>query len=124
MDGCSTVAGTKAGIATKITELKPRAVFNHCYGHALNLGISDTIKQSQVMKDCLDTCYELVKLVKFSLKLETMLCELKEETGSNAPAVRTLCPTRGTVCAESFTNIIANYDSIQLLWGDCSACNI
>ena len=29
-DGCSTMAGTKAGIATKIAELKPRAVFNHC----------------------------------------------------------------------------------------------
>ena len=116
MDGCSTVAGTKAGIATKITELKPRAVFNHCYGHALNLGVSDTIKQSQVMKDCLDTCYEVVKLVKFSPKQEAMLRELKEETGSNAPGVQTLCPTRWSVRAESLAIIIANYDSIQLLW--------
>lgn len=56
-------------------------MFNHCYGHAFNLGVSDTIKQSQVMKDCLDTCYELVKLVKFSPKREAMLRELKEETG-------------------------------------------
>ena len=68
------------------------------------------------MKDCLDTCYELVKLVKFSPKQEALLHELKEETGSDAPGVRTLCPTRWTVHTESLANIIANYDSIQLLW--------
>ena len=68
------------------------------------------------MKDCLDTCYELVKLVKFSPKQEALLHELKEETGSDAHGVRTLCPTRWTVHTESLANIIANYDSIKLLW--------
>ena len=60
-DGCSTMAGAKAGVATKIQELEPRPVFLHCYGHALNLAVSDTIKQSHCMKDCLDTCYEIIK---------------------------------------------------------------
>ena len=101
---------------TKIAELEPRAVFTHCYGHALHLVISDTIKQSQVMKDYLDTCYELVKLVKFSPKPEAMLRQLKEETGSHAPGVRTLCPTRWTVQAESLSSVIANYNNIKLLW--------
>jgi len=67
-DGCSTMTGAKAGVAVKIEEVEPRAVFTHCYGHALNLGVSDTIKQSPAMKDCLDTCFELVKLIKFSPK--------------------------------------------------------
>ena len=31
-DGCSTMAGAKAGEATKIQELEPRAVFLQCYG--------------------------------------------------------------------------------------------
>ena len=35
-DGCSTMAGARAGVAVKIQELEPRAVFTHCYGHALN----------------------------------------------------------------------------------------
>ena len=60
-DGCSTMAGAKAGVSTKIQELEPRPVFLHCYGHALNLAVSDTIKQSRPMKDCLDTCYEIIK---------------------------------------------------------------
>ena len=68
------------------------------------------------MKDCLDTSFELVKLIKFSPKREAMLRELKEEIGSDASSVRTLCPTRWTVHAESLARILANYDNIQLLW--------
>ena len=115
-DGCSTMAGAKAGVAAKIAGMEPRAVFTHCYGHALSLSISDTIKRSSAMKDCLDTSWELVKLIKFSPKREAMLRELKEETGSDAPGVRTLCPTRWTVRAGSLASIVANYDNIQLLW--------
>ena len=36
-DGCSTMAGARGGVATKMQEIEPRAVFTHCYGHALNL---------------------------------------------------------------------------------------
>ena len=38
------MAGAKAGVAVKIEKMEPRAVFTHCYCHALNLGVSDTIK--------------------------------------------------------------------------------
>ncbi|KAL5508845.1 hypothetical protein EMCRGX_G004100 [Ephydatia muelleri] len=64
-DGCSTMAGARAGVAVKIQELEPRAVFTH---HALNLAVNDTITKVPKMKDCLDTCYEIVKLIKFSPK--------------------------------------------------------
>ena len=115
-DGCSTMAGARAGVAVKIQELEPRAVFTHCYGHVLNLAVNDTITKVPKMKDCLDTCYEIVKLIKFSPKREAMLSQLKEEMGSDAPGVRTLCPTRWTVLAESLYSILANYDHILLLW--------
>lgn len=96
--------------------MEPRAVFTHCYGHALNLSVSDTIKQCNIMKDCLDTSYELVKLIKFSPKREAMLCQLKEEIGSDAPLIRTMCPTRWTVRAESLASIMTNYNELQELW--------
>ncbi|XP_062502108.1 zinc finger MYM-type protein 1-like [Corticium candelabrum] len=115
-DVCSTMAGVKAGVAAKIEQVKPRAVFKHCHGHALNLAVSDTVKQCLAMKDCLDTCLELVKLIKFSPNREAVLREVKEEIGSDAPAVQTLCPTRWTVRAESLASILANYDKIQVLW--------
>ena len=43
-DGCNTMAGAKAGVSAKI-ELELWAVFTHCYRHALNLRVSDTITQ-------------------------------------------------------------------------------
>ena len=115
-DWCNTMAGAKGGEAAKIAQLEPRAVFTHCYGHALSLGVSDTVKTLPVLRDCLDTCFELVRLVKFSPKREAMLRGLKEEIGSDAPSVRTMCPTRWTVCAQSLSSILVNYDNLQLLW--------
>ena len=39
-------------------------VHTHCYGHVLNLACGETTKKSKVMRDALDTAYEIVKLVK------------------------------------------------------------
>ena len=47
---------------------EPRALFTHCYDHALNLETSDAVMQCGHMKDTLDTVYEVTKLVKFSPK--------------------------------------------------------
>ena len=48
-DGASTMAGSRRGIAKRISEIEPRAYFTHCYGHALNLAACDTLKKSKVM---------------------------------------------------------------------------
>lgn len=114
-DGCSTMAGVCSGVATRIQQLQPKAVFVHCYGHALNLSVNDTMKNSRISRDCLNTCYEVIKLVKCSPKRDAMLKTLKEEAGDDAPSIRTLCPTRWTVRAESLASILANYSNIQSL---------
>ena len=56
-DGCSTMAGAKAGVAARIEQIESRAVFTHCYGHALNLAVADTIKGLPALKHCLDTSF-------------------------------------------------------------------
>lgn len=114
-DGCSTMAGARGGVAAKIQAIEPKAVFTHCYGHALNLAVGDTIKRTDIMRDCLDTCYELVKLIKFSPKREAMLCLIKEEVESESPSIRTFCSTRWTVRADAVTSILANYEEIKIL---------
>ena len=63
-DGASSMSGAKSGVAKKLLDNEPRAVFTHCYGHALNLACNDSIKQCKLMKDVLDTTYEICKLVK------------------------------------------------------------
>lgn len=48
-DGCSMMAGAKGGVAVKIQEVEPKAVFTHCYRQALTLSGNGTMKKSNVM---------------------------------------------------------------------------
>ena len=44
-------------------------LYTHCYGHALNLAVGDTVKQSKICKDALDTAFEITRMIKFSPKV-------------------------------------------------------
>ena len=95
-DGASAMAGIRSGVATQILQDEPRAVFTHCYGHALNLACSDTIKRCQLMRNALDTVQEIIKLIKKSPRRDATLQRLKEEMAVKSPGIRILCPTRWT----------------------------
>ena len=43
-DGASNMVGAKTGVATRVNEIEPCALLTHCYGHALQLAVGDTIK--------------------------------------------------------------------------------
>ena len=53
------MSGSRRGVAAQICGDEKKALYPHCYGHALNLAVSDTIKQSKVCCDALDTAYEI-----------------------------------------------------------------
>ena len=55
----ASMAGSKNGVAVKIRSLEPRAVYTHCYGHALNLASSDAIKRCPLLQDALDVLKEI-----------------------------------------------------------------
>ena len=40
-DRTSTMKGPRNGVAKQLLNDEPRAVYTHCYGHSLNLAISD-----------------------------------------------------------------------------------
>lgn len=115
-DGASVMRGIKTGVAKCISDKEPRAVFTHCYGHALNLAVGDTVKQSKVMKSSLETVYEISKLVKKSPKRDAMFQKLKQELAPDTPGVRILCPTRWTVRAASLQSVLDNYEALLALW--------
>ena len=41
---------SKSGVAKLVQDEEPRAVYTHCYGHALNLACSDLTKRCKLMK--------------------------------------------------------------------------
>ena len=93
-DRASVTTGHKNGVATQIRAIETRALFMHCYGHALNIAMCETIKKSKVYRDTLDVTYEVCKLVKFSPKKNVIFDKLKEDISPVTPGLRMLCPTR------------------------------
>ena len=114
-DGASTMAGTRNGVATQLRDEENRAVFLQCYGHALNLAVGDSVKNSKLLKDALEITFEVSKLVKFSPKRDVMFEKLKDKLPPDTPGFRVLCPTRWTVRANSLQSVLDNYSVLQKL---------
>ena len=115
-DGASSMSGRKSGVAKQIMDLEHRALYTHCYGHALNLAVGDSIKNIKIMEDTLDTTYEITKLIKKSPKREVILKKIADEIKVGYPGIRTLCPTRWTVRAKALASISENYQALQSTW--------
>ena len=52
------------GVAKQLTDEEPQAIFTHCYGHAVNLEVEDTVKICKLMISCLDAVFEITKVIK------------------------------------------------------------
>ena len=64
-DGCSTMTGTKNGVAAQIKKLNEKCLLMHFYCHSLNLAVRDSIKNIPLLKTM---AYEITVLIKKSLK--------------------------------------------------------
>ena len=117
-DGAGTLAGVIRGVAAQIISEEPRALFTHCYGHALNLAASDSVMKCKVVKDAMDATFEISKLIKYSPKCDAMFLKLKSELSPDSPGFRVLCPTRWTVRADSLRSVLDNYTALQHLWDE------
>ena len=115
-DGAANMAGIRTGVATQISEYEQRAVFTHCYGHALNLAAADTMRQSKVLCGALDTVGEISRLLKYSPRRDSLFESIKSNIAPGVPGFRTLCPTRWTTKAASLQSVIDNYVAFQELW--------
>ena len=62
------MSGSKTGVATQIAREEERALYLHCFGHSLNLAVTDSVKKSKVCCDALETAMQVTKLIKFSPK--------------------------------------------------------
>ena len=89
-DRASAMTGHQSGVAKCIKYIEPIAVLTNCYGHSLNLAVSDSVKACKMMKDVLETVTEIIKLIKFSPRREAILRTVKEEVGSHAAGIRVL----------------------------------
>ena len=79
-NGALNMSGTRKGVATIITKEESQDLCTHCYGHALNLAVADTVKHSKVCRDALDTAFEITRLIKFSPKRNAAFDQIKSSS--------------------------------------------
>ena len=100
--------------------MENRALYVHCLGHALNLAVADTVKQSKVCLDGLEIALEVTKLVKFSPKRNAAFDQIKSvEEHSFGGSIRSFVPTTWIVHGESIASIVDNYSASMQLWEEC-----
>ena len=113
-DGAANMAGHLNGVATRLLEEEPRALFVHCLAHALNLCLQDCGSQCNIVRDALHLTSEISNMIRASPKRLSSFTLLKDELapGSHSPSLRPLCPTRWTVRNGAIKAVIANYSII------------
>ena len=112
----SSMSDAKKGVAKILRDEEPRAIFTHCYGHALNLAVGDCVKQCDVMKIAFEIVAEVSKLIKKSPKRDAAFEKLKADLAPETPGFRVLCPTLWNVRAASQQSVIDNYEVLLLVW--------
>lgn len=103
------MSGSRNGAATQISREEKCVFYIHCFGHAFNLAVADTIKRSKVCRDALETTLEITKLVKLSPKRNATFDRIK--------TIATSC-TCCTVC--SVQRHITNFRCFNHLADDLS----
>ena len=115
-DGAAAMAGSKTGVATQIKAINGKCLYTHCYGHALNLAVADSIKSVECLKGVFEVAREICKLVKKSPKRNVKLDGMKEENQNESKGIHECCPTRWTVRGEALDAILNNYHELMNLW--------
>ena len=69
------------GLATRMKEISPLAIYVHCYGHLLNLALQDTLTHVEVLQIALLTILSLYNFIEASPKCHTIFMIIKLDDG-------------------------------------------
>ena len=58
-DGAANTSGVQKGVAARMQEIVPEAVYVHCYAHRLHLALKDTLEANIVLKNALGVAQSL-----------------------------------------------------------------
>lgn len=110
------MSGKNTGVKTQILVENKKALWIHCYNHALNLAVLDTLSKERIFKDSLSYCEEMIKLVVYSPKRENLLKCIKREDLDDSLGLKKFSKTRWTVKGDSLNSFITSWKSVYKLF--------
>ena len=106
-DGDANMQGKSKGVATQIKGEQP-AISVHCFAHSLNLCLQEAGRSLVCLRDALELCREVFKLIELSPKRSYLFSMNLQVSGSKV-GLKPLCPTRWTVRTAAVDAIIKDY---------------
>ena len=114
-DGAANMSGHISGVAARIQEKEPAALYVHCLAHSINLCLQTVGKQITAVREALGLVQELGVFISFSPKRSSLLECLKSQICADTPTIKTLCLTRWTVRTNAIQAVVANYEILLKL---------
>ncbi|KAJ8311031.1 hypothetical protein KUTeg_011415 [Tegillarca granosa] len=134
-DGASVMSGNTSGVKTRIQDVQPRAFYQHCRAHVLNLVLSATCKAVPTIRNLFDSVNDITWFMGASPKRksiaeryisddDTAILVVNDDDASesssgtlinNARAKKSipkLCETRWNARVDTLSTFIAKYKSI------------
>ena len=71
-DGAAIMSGHLRGVASRFKKEEPAALYAHCFAQSLNLCLLDASRSCTSVRDSLELLMEVVKLINFSPKRNTL----------------------------------------------------
>lgn len=93
-DGASNMRGKRKGVATRMKECSPRAIYVHCYGHLLNLALQDTMSEVEPLRNALGTVQSLYNFLEASPKRHAVFSDIKVDGDHIVLTLKSLSVTR------------------------------
>ena len=118
-DGASNMSGVRNGVQALVKQESENCLYVHCFAHSLNLCVQEVSRQCDLLRNCMDFIYQLVRLIRFSPKRLNLFenvhksIALADTESELTSSIRPLCPTRWTVRHSAITSILNNYQALM-----------
>jgi hypothetical protein len=110
MDGAANMRGIHNGLATRIRQLAPKALYTYCYAHKLNVAIERSCEQINCVRNVIDICKSLYEFVEGSAQRHCLFQHIQDP--SKKTTLKRLCETRWSSRSDSIAAIKTSYSAL------------
>ena len=112
-DGASNMSGCFKGVASRLINEEPTALYVHCSALCLNLCLQDCSNKCACIRDALSLTNEISNLIRNSPKRLANFKSIQHSVSADAPSLKPLCPTTWTIRTAAINAILVNYPAIS-----------
>jgi hypothetical protein len=109
-DGASSMSGIYGGVSALVLKQQSKAFFVHCNAHCLDLAVHDLTDECSTISNCILFVKDIIDFVRRSPKRLAILKEISNQLSMPHSNLKSLCPTRWTMRAESYNSLLNNYE--------------